>query len=61
MLNKLSEISGIHIAKNEHNIIESELSDMIYELKILSEFVADNDKNLQNSVSFCALRADKSI
>ncbi len=61
MLNKLSEISGIFIAENEHNIIKSELDDMINEIKILSEFVADNDKKPQISVSFCELRDDKSI
>lgn len=59
MFKKLLIKSGLYIDKNEHNIIEKEISEMINELKILSDFKPKYDKISHISSFFSDLRDDE--
>lgn len=59
MIDKLLIKSGLYIDKTEHNIIEKEISEMIDELKILSDFKPKTDKFSNNPSFFSELRNDE--
>ena len=59
MLENILKYSGFDIEKTEYNIIVSELYDMINELKVLSEFNANNNPTNQNTLHINKLRTDK--
>ncbi len=59
MIEKLLKNSGFDIDKYEHNIIEAEISDMIDELKVLSDYRPKIYETFNNSVKFSKLREDE--
>ena len=58
MIEKLLKNSGFYIDKAEHNILESELKEMINEIEILSE-ICQNDTDKRLCVDFSSLREDE--
>ena len=58
MIEKLLIKSGLYIDKTEHNIIEKEISEMLDELKVLSEFKPKFDKIPNKPSFFSELRND---
>ncbi len=58
MIDLLLKNSGFYIDKTEHNILESELTEMINEIEILTEIrEADTDSRL--CVDYSSLREDE--
>ena len=57
MIDLLLKNSGFYIDKNEHNMFESELAEMIEELEILTEICEPDTKN-RVCVDYSSLRED---
>ena len=58
MIEKLLKNSGFYINKTEHNILESELPEIINEIEILSE-ICENDTDSRLCVDISSLREDE--
>ena len=59
MIDLLLKNSGFYFNKTEHNILESELTEMINEIEILTE-ICESDTDSRLCVDYSSLREDES-